>query len=373
MKKTIWSKDIEDKIYKFVKDCYGCKSCMRNCVMLNDFCSSPKKLFEDFLEKGEINSIIPYSCNMCKQCTLVCPKKLKIDEIFMDMRKELVIENKGKSPIKGHKAVDIHQKLSYTNIFKGQFRKTRVAFMPGCSLSSYNPQIVEKTKDFLSQHIKDIGIILNCCGKPTEAIGKQEKFKEKYKILETDIKNVDEIITACSSCYSILLKHSKNIKVRSLWEVIPKIGIPEELKNVGKESEILFGIQDACTTRDSFNIHEGIRWILKELGYKFYEPIHTKENTMCCGMGGMVFPANKNIAQKVIKRRAMEFKSDYVVTYCASCRQAMELGDKKSLHILDLIFGKSFNCDIDFKQKQLTIIKSWVNRYKTKKACENYK
>ena len=44
-------------------------------------------------------------------------------------------------------------------------------------------------------------------------------------------------------------------------------------------------------------------WILTELGYKIQEPEYTKDNTRCCGFGGMVVPANPDIASRVIKRR----------------------------------------------------------------------
>ena len=94
-----------------------CKDCMQECLMLNEFTTCPGELFGVFLAKGQVDPLMPYSCNMCNQCTLVCPEEFKLADAFMAMRKDFVRANKGKSPIKGHGAIDIHQKLSFSRVF----------------------------------------------------------------------------------------------------------------------------------------------------------------------------------------------------------------------------------------------------------------
>ncbi|WP_027340466.1 FAD-dependent oxidoreductase [Halonatronum saccharophilum] len=93
-----------------------CKLCMQECEMLNDFCISPKDLFKDII-KGEVAPLIHYSCNMCSQCTIVCPHEFELKNHFMEMRKLLVKNNDGKSPMKGHNAIEWHQKLGFSGIF----------------------------------------------------------------------------------------------------------------------------------------------------------------------------------------------------------------------------------------------------------------
>ncbi|QEK12980.1 oxidoreductase [Crassaminicella thermophila] len=94
-----------------------CKLCMKECIMLNDFCECPKELFQNIIETGEVDPIIPYSCNMCIQCTIACPKDFKMSDRFMEIRKKMVKANNGKSPIKGHKAIDMHQMLGFSKLF----------------------------------------------------------------------------------------------------------------------------------------------------------------------------------------------------------------------------------------------------------------
>lgn len=109
----------EEEAKKEASRCLSCecKLCMKECEMLNDFCSCPKDLFESILENDEVDPIIPYSCNMCSQCTLVCPKEFPIKDSFMDIRKEMIVANGGKSPMKGHNAIEMHQFLGFSKLF----------------------------------------------------------------------------------------------------------------------------------------------------------------------------------------------------------------------------------------------------------------
>ncbi|MCJ7690419.1 MAG: 4Fe-4S dicluster domain-containing protein [Clostridiaceae bacterium] len=93
--------------------CTNCKKCMQECVMMNDFEESPQDIFGAFLKDEYINPIIPYSCSLCNKCTTVCPKNLEIPKAFMGMRESIIEANGGKSHLKGHNAVYMHQLLSF--------------------------------------------------------------------------------------------------------------------------------------------------------------------------------------------------------------------------------------------------------------------
>jgi len=350
-----------------------CRLCMKECLMLNDFCECPKDLFKEILETGRINPLVPYSCNMCNQCTLQCPKEFRLGDRFFDVRKEMVKEGTG--PLKQHKPIFMHQKLGFSRMFnisvpdrKAGF--TKRVFIPGCSLPSYNPEAVGKVLAYLQEKLPGTGAILKCCGKPTKALGQMELFKTRYKTLadEIDRLGADEVIVACQSCYATIYQYSPDKKVRSLWEVFMEIGIPEEARGIGKDSGITFAVHDSCVTRDVSQIHEGVRYILRELGYGIEELPHSRENTRCCGFGGMVVPANPELAQRVMERRASEAQSDYIVTYCAACRTSMIKGGKKGLHILDLIFGGQW------KDREVPGVDgplaSWVKRWKCKQEIK---
>ncbi len=245
---------------------------------------------------------------------------------------------------------------------------SRKVFMPGCALSSYTPTGVAKTTEYLKKVYPDLSAVQKCCGKPTAALGQTEDFKEKFGSLIQDFKDCDasEVIVACQSCMKTVSK-AKDIEVTSLWELLPKIGLPEELKGKAKDSNVVFSVHDSCSIRSYNGIHEGIRWILHELGYKTAEPEHTKEKTRCCGFGGMIVPVNFEMAKKVMDRRVADFPTEHVVTYCAACRQSMMTGGGKAWHILDLVWGPVVYNDTEPPVDVLASpTKAWMNRFKTK-------
>ncbi len=249
----------------------------------------------------------------------------------------------------------------------------RKAFIAGCALSSYNPDLVIQTVEHLKNVFPDLSVIQKCCGKPTKALGQEDAFHERFQGLLNDLKEceIDEVVVGCQSCYKVM-ELDKNLKVTSLWALLPEIGLPPALVNKAKDSEVVFSIHDSCSIRPYSQIHNGIRWIVKELGYKAVEPEKTKETTRCCGFGGMVVPANPEVALKVMKRRVSDFPTQEVVTYCAACRQSMLMGGAKAWHILDLIFGDVVHPNDAPPEDTLSKpVTAWVNRFKTKRRIQS--
>lgn len=352
-----------------------CLKCVKECEMLSDFTECPKSLFQEMLASPEVNPLIPYSCNMCKQCTLACPKDFDMQGIFGGMRKEMVAANNGKSPMKGHNVIYMHQKLGFSKTFNTTVASpdgvTKRVFIPGCSLPSHNPEAVGRIYAHLQERLGNVGAILKCCGKPTKALGQYDQFKARYAQLQREIDTLgaEEIIVACQSCFLNMNEYSPNQTVRSLWEIMPEIGLPESAVGIGEGSDITIAIHDSCSTRDRAGIHDGIRWMMSEMGYQTEEPPHTRETARCCGFGGMVVPANPELAGRIMKRRTAEVKSDYMVTYCAACRESMVKGEKNAAHMLDLVFGDRRTSESEWVGLGNTM-KAWTNRYKAKKELE---
>ncbi len=94
-----------------------CKLCMKECIMMNDFGDCPKQMFSDFINTKSMDPLLAYSCNACDQCTIACPKSYPMKEIFLGARKDFVKANNGNSPIEGHKAINMHQKLGFSRVF----------------------------------------------------------------------------------------------------------------------------------------------------------------------------------------------------------------------------------------------------------------
>ncbi len=242
-------------------------------------------------------------------------------------------------------------------------------FLPGCSLSSYNPDSISKTIEYLKSVFPNFSAVLKCCGKPTRDIGQEELFQKRFAGLQEDIKdvNIEEMILACPNCKAVFDKESTT-KNYSLWEILPLIGLPEELRGKALNSDIMFTIHDSCSARNDTALMDGIRWILTELGYNFVESKYSRENTRCCGFGGQVAPVNPELSKKVTARRIETLENYPVVVYCSSCRSAFLQSNVKAWHILDLIWGPVVYANDVPPQDALSCPETvWHNRFETRK------
>ncbi|MGO1469862.1 MAG: (Fe-S)-binding protein [Tissierella sp.] len=363
---------ISDKTMKLIikeeEKCTGCKQCMKGCPMLDKFCDSPKELLVELKDTKEFQYSMPYSCMLCGYCTKVCPTSVDLKSLFLELRRDTVGINNGKLPGElNTKGIDLHQKLSFSNLFASDIQNLQsdTIFFPGCGLLAYSPKIVEKTYNYLKGKIEGIGIYTKCCGKPTNYLGKEEKFKEYYSILEKEFKEkgIKKVITGCQNCFITIGNKSKDIEVVSLWEVLSKVGIPEDKKDMFINTDKKFTIHDPCPTRNEGEIHNSIRRIVDDLGLNVEEMEFKKGRTLCCGAGGMVPITQGQIAKDHTIRRAQEAKTEYIITYCQECVESMRKGGKSSYHILDLLFNEELE---DMEQINQNLMNKWINRYKGK-------
>lgn len=363
------------------KQC-ACKLCMKECIMMNDYTDCPKTLFKEYLEKGyeNMNKMIAFSCNDCSQCTIECPKSFDIKSNFVAIKEQYIEDNNGENVIESLKPFDKSQAMEcsdeYSVTVKSEAgKKTKYLFVPGCTVPAYNPLIVEQTLAHLRESLDgEVGAMLQCCGKVTKLVGEDVKYKERNQMAIEEINetNADVIITICPSCYKVY-QNTSDKKVISYWDLMrEEIGIPHSQKDKGINSDVVFNIHDSCVTRDVVSHHENVRWMLDELGYKYEEMNRNRENTRCCGVGGMVCSSNPELYERIYTRRATDCTQENVVTYCGSCRGTMEAAGKDALHILDLLHGEKYMKHMESKRSYKSEEEMWGNRLETKSRLAKY-
>ena len=371
--------NLNNKTIEIVKEknneCVNCKLCFKSCPMMKEYSSSPKELMEEIIKNKSVDKNIPYSCMACNVCKVKCPKDIDLKEMFYNLRKDVISNDSKNLKGLGYNTIKFHQINSFSSIFSSNYinGNTKKVFLPGCSLSSYSPDIVMKTYDYLKSNIEDISLLIKCCGKPTLAMGDEKKFKDYYSKLEKIFKEneIEEVIVACANCLDTIKNNSKDIKVTSLWSVINEIKIPSELINNYDDISKEFSLHDPCPIRYEIKIHDDVRNILNDLGVKVVEFDKNIEKSECCGAGAMVRVTNPAISIKQTKKRASEAKSDTVVSYCQSCCESMLSVGKNSLHILDFIFNDDVINKNKFTQDKTSVIHKWKMRYKTAKQSKD--
>lgn len=343
-------------------DCIDCKACMKGCLMMGEFTDSPKTLLENIKNSP---ADMAFSCAVCGYCSHVCPKDISIEAYFIERKKELApteLKNYG------YRSVLFHQVLSFSKTFTtikkfSQDDYSNMAFMPGCALSSYSPELVKSIIKYLRSKLPGINVLMQCCGKPMRIVGDMKRFEKYYGYLESDIQRlgVDTVVTACENCYMSLKNLSPHVKTVSLYEVLADVGIPE--RDFSHVTPV--ALHDPCPTRYEKSLHEAVRKILHQMKLEFEEFKFNRTKTQCCGSGGMLALTNPKLSREQMVNRANQTQCDTIVSYCQECCNSMTRGGKKGVHILDLLFDEEVSTSLI--QPKMTTIKSWLNRYKTKR------
>jgi hypothetical protein len=122
--------------------------------------------------------------------------------------------------------------------------------------------------------------------------------------------------------------------VVSLWEVIDDLGLPERTQ---PSPDFMLTVHDPCTARNQPRALDSVRRIIHKLGYQTSEIPLSGDRTECCGFGGLMLFADRDLAERVVQRR-IEAVPDRMLAYCAMCRDRFASLGKPTLHLLDLIF-----------------------------------
>ncbi len=350
-----------------------CSECVKNCTFLRHyvqgFPATERELVQILAERGEAEPVIPYSCHICGLCQAVCPKDLHAGQACLEVRERLVAQ--GKAPLAPHKGVQNYVRwgthptfaLSRPDPATG---KARRVFFPGCSLPGHSPHLVKAAYAYLRERLPDTGILLNCCGAPSQLLGERQMLEQVAGGVARELAKLGatELIAACTHCLHTIQDLLPGIKTRSIYEVMVETGLPQGLD--GSRAEI-FNIHDACGARQAPQIHEAVRRLLKDAGHEFSEMAHTRERSICCGSGGMVPAVAPALAKEMTEARLTEAKFD-LVTYCAACRARFAAAGRPSLHLLELIFNPNW-------RRARTVapagsLTRWIRRWRLKRYME---
>ncbi|MBP1761125.1 MAG: pyridine nucleotide-disulfide oxidoreductase [Firmicutes bacterium] len=400
----------EDEAVNEAARCFQCRctKCIDSCSHMQKFTMNPKNYIRQiihneatFMGTRYANKMIN-SCTMCGLCDEQCHVDISMKDIIQETRESMT--EKGKMPPSAHdfalkdmefsnssqffmvkspppipedqlemrkKELFTYPRITFSNyaqsIFKGDppgTEKVDYLFYPGCQLSASYPEYVEEAYKYLLSRIKEgVGLMLGCCGAPADWGGRQDLMKDNIQRIRDVWVDMGKptFVLACSSCCGIFEKYLPDIPFMSLWEIFDSYGLPETAR---KGKGHILNVHDACSTRHNKNIHESLRNITVKLGYEIQELKYAKEQTKCCGYGGLVYFANRDQAKDFVQDRINESKEDLLV-YCAMCKDLFVEGGKRTYHILDLIFGD--NLDQIGQKKMPNLSQRHANRAQLKK------
>ena len=321
------SKDIAEK-------CIECPLCRRECAFLARY-GNPKEIADRIDFENDATLTLAYECSLCGLCGAVCPVNLEPRELFLEMRRAAV--SKGIAPFPEHRMLLDYEK-------KGTSRKytyyalpegCTAVFFPGCGLPGTRPKRTQQVYNHLHSLILGLGIVLDCCTKPSHDLGRQDFFQAAFcEMRDYLIQNgVRTVLTACPNCYRVFKEYGDGLAVRTVYEALAEQGLPVNSAAAGKPVVI----HDPCAIRGEIPVHDAVRTLVRNQELPVEEMSHHGLKTLCCGEGGAVALVAPELAGQWGQKRRVEAEGRETVTYCVGCSNL--LGKlTPTRHLLDLIF-----------------------------------
>lgn len=326
-------------IKTIAEDCVSCRLCVKECSFLQEN-GTPGEICFAFLSGVSENFNSIFQCNLCGLCQAVCPKELDCSASFLEIRKAL--QNKaGKyhnalSILPEHSTICRYEAIGSSPMFSLYLfpEGATSVFFPGCTLAATRSGVTRATYEYLKSIVPNIGIVLDCCTKPSHDIGLNDRFLISFrKLVSRLIKhNIKRIITACPSCHATFSKYAPEFEATTVYEMLALRPPP-----FTAEHTTTISIHDTCTSRYNNDIQESVRTLVKWTGAKLEEMSHSRSRAICCGEGAAASFIAPHLKNKWTNLRKKEANGHRVVTYCAGCSSSLSKSISTT-HLLDLLF-----------------------------------
>ena len=358
------SSSLREQLDVMSAKCIKCKLCQKECGFLRKY-GKPKDIADSYDPSDKVHEAMPFECSLCQLCAAVCPVKINPALMFLEMRRETVKRGKGDYPehsvILGYENRGTSKRYTYYAFPE----RCDTIFFPGCALPGTRPDKVMKLYEHLKQFIPALGVVLDCCTKPSHDLGREKHFNALFNEMKDYLlKNgIRKVIVACPSCYEVFTKHGGDLTVRTAYEIMSEKGLPQ-----GEQINATITVHDSCAVRFEKFIHSATRDLITKKGLIIEEMKHSATRTFCCSEGGSVAFLAPDLAKNWALNRKKEADGRRIITYCAGCANCLSSLTPTS-HILDLLFEPEATMAGTVKASKAPF--TYWNRIKLKKRLKN--
>jgi heterodisulfide reductase subunit D len=307
-----------------------------------------------------------FRCTLCSNCEEVCPLGIRLKELWLSLREDLVQEKAYPSKIDMIRSnlAQSRNVFGEDNTERGEWvddmrkppadryvrPRAEVVYITGC-VSAYFP-LAQKIPVALAE-IMDAGrvdfTLLGeeewCCGFPLLGAGLMEMFEEfrVQNLKAVKDKGAKTVVFACPSCYQMWREHYRTD--------LELISAPEFLLRLVRQGKIpltdlplTVTYHDPCDLGRGARVFDEPREVIRAIpGVTLVELPHSWENCMCCGGGGNLEMVDADLAARIAKAKIDEVLStgaQAVITSCQQCVRTMTSHVKRNkiqLEVLDIV------------------------------------
>lgn len=340
--------------------CTNCGACRRNCAFLQEY-GTPKQIVENLVEHGRE---IAFNCSLCGLCDVQCPQQLQIKELFLQLRRATV--HTKPQQLKKYRGLRIYESIGMSEMFSCYAlpEHCHSIFFPGCALCGNLPQSTWNLYRYLQRQIPTLGLVLDCCTKPSHDLGDQSRFNSKFTQLIGNLeqRGITTVFTACPNCYQVFKTYAPQFELLSVYQQLAKTGAPS--------NEFIRGtitVHDPCVNRFDPQLQQAVRTLITDNKFELEEMKNHGENTFCCGEGGCVMARRPDFADNWRQQRVRQNKQRLMTTYCAGCLEFLR-PYTPTIHIIELLFDPQ-NAIKNASTKRAGSLHRYFNRLKLKRQA----
>lgn len=353
------------------KFCYQCGRCDTMCPWNN---------VRNFYVRKLINQskfgVVPFEsediwlCTTCGRCVQSCPRGVEIIDVMRAVRRLMVPDGVVPASIPNLRSVmtslasvgnpwgqEPKDRANWANDLgvKEFDETTEILYFP-CCYPSYDPRlrkVAQATVNILNKAGVNFGILGSrelCCGESVRKAGNEALFKRlaKENIKTFVDSGVKKILVASPHCYHTFKNEYPEFKVN--FEIIHISQFLFQLVREGKlkitkEYKKKVTYHDPCYLGRHNGIYDEPRDVLSKIpGLVLREMAETRENSLCCGMGGsriwMETAKNERFSDIRLKQ-ANDVGAEVLATACPYCITQFEdsklsMKESANLQIMDI-------------------------------------
>jgi fumarate reductase (CoM/CoB) subunit B len=359
----IHSEEIEK--VREIRKCIECSACLSNCPIVHETWDYPgpmiiRQLARLQLDPRDVEDRVAmamnemvYTCTTCKMCEDICPKKIKIPSLAVELLRSKAVEA-GYKLAEGQqgfvdqinatgRSVPEKDRSLLSEISSEEFLvdkpRGRVAFFTGC-LIDYRMQSTGKALiEVLNRNNIDVIVPKEqwCCASPAFRTGDlntaRSSAKRVTEIFEDIMEryNLDTVVVACAGCGKTLREDHRPLieemrgeppkfKVYDLSEyLIDVIGKKNIIRPKGR-IDLKITYHEPCHLgRGQGVVRQPIELLKMIPGVEY---IDDPMKNRCCGAGGGVRAGYRELSQKIAntkKEYILATGADMVTTECPFC------------------------------------------------------
>ncbi len=320
-----------------VEACSRCGICIDPCqlqsVLKIDHVQSVYFLRDRRYDRLQLD--VADNCLMCGRCAERCPVNIDLNTLRLNSRDSL-------------RNVPDERRYDY---FRGIDRSSgsgKIGYFAGC-MTMLTPRTMSSMASIFETAGEEVwwadregGV---CCGRPLKLAGETDSARRMmHHNTELFYKHgITTLVTSCPICLRVFREDYalEGIEVLHHSEYILRLLQVGRLKLQAENRR--FTYHDPCELGRGSGIYDQPRAVIEAIG-ELLEPIHNRENALCCG-SSVANTAINDEGQRAIARSVTEeldaTGAETIVTACPLCKKALTRGTQTEIHDLSEIVAEA--------------------------------